>query len=139
MNLAEQYRAYIACLNERRWQDLGNFVDDGVHYNGERISLAGYRAMLENDVRIIPDLRFNIDLLVVEAPQIAARLLFNCSPQGRFLGLEARGQRIKFSENVFYTFADARSSASGRSLIKRQWSASFVAKRRAPRVTEAPE
>ncbi|MDU8603673.1 ester cyclase [Pseudomonas syringae] len=108
MNLAEQYRAYIACLNERRWQDLGNFVDDGVHYNGERISLAGYRAMLENDVRIIPDLRFNIDLLVVEAPQIAARLLFNCSPQGRFLGLEARGQRIKFSENVFYTFGDGK-------------------------------
>ncbi|GAB0063036.1 MULTISPECIES: ester cyclase [Pseudomonas syringae group] len=108
MNLAEQYRAYIACLNERRWQDLGNFVDDGVHYNGERISLAGYQAMLENDVRIIPDLRFNIDLLVVEAPQIAARLLFNCSPQGRFLGLEARGQRITFSENVFYTFGDGK-------------------------------
>ncbi|PBP98323.1 ester cyclase [Pseudomonas congelans] len=108
MNLADQYRAYIACLNDRRWQDLGDFVDDGVYYNGERISLAGYRAMLENDVRIIPDLRFNIDLLVVEAPQVAARLLFNCSPQGRFLGLEARGQRITFSENVFYTFGDGK-------------------------------
>lgn len=108
MNLAEQYRAYIACLNDRRWQDLGNFVDDGVHYNGERISLAGYRAMLENDVRIIPDLRFNIDLLVFEAPQVAARLLFNCSPQGRFLGLEALGKRIAFSENVFYTFDDGK-------------------------------
>lgn len=108
MNLADQYRAYLACLNDRRWQDLSDFVDDGVHYNGERISLAGYRAMLENDVRIIPDLRFNIDLLVVEAPQVAARLLFNCSPQGRFLGLEARGQRITFSENVFYTFGDGK-------------------------------
>ncbi|MCF5648360.1 ester cyclase [Pseudomonas syringae] len=108
MNLAEQYRAYIACLNNRRWQDLGNFVDDGVHYNGERISLTGYRAMLENDVRIIPDLRFNIDLLVVEAPQVAARLLFNCSPQGLFLGLEALGKRIAFSENVFYTFGDGK-------------------------------
>ncbi|RMV70494.1 hypothetical protein ALP05_02075 [Pseudomonas caricapapayae] len=108
MNLAEQYAAYIACLNERRWQDLGDFVDSGVHYNGEQISLAGYRSMLENDVRIIPDLRFNIDLLVVEAPQVAARLLFNCSPQGRFMGLEARGQRITFSENVFYTFREGR-------------------------------
>lgn len=54
MNLAEQYRAYIACLNERRWQDLGDFVDDDVQYNGERISVAGYRAMLENDVRKPP-------------------------------------------------------------------------------------
>ncbi|AVB13686.1 MULTISPECIES: ester cyclase [Pseudomonas syringae group] len=108
MNLAEQYRAYIACLNERRWQDLGDFVDDDVQYNGERISVAGYRAMLENDVRIIPDLRFNIDLLVVEASQVAARLIFNCSPQGRFLGLDAHGQRITFSENVFYTFSDGK-------------------------------
>ncbi|MFH7572579.1 ester cyclase, partial [Pseudomonas syringae group genomosp. 7] len=77
--------AYIACLNERRWQVLGDFVDNGVHYNGEQISLAGFRSMLENDVRIIPDLLFNIDLLVVEAPEVAARLLFNCSPQGRFM------------------------------------------------------
>ncbi|KTB84837.1 ester cyclase [Pseudomonas syringae] len=108
MNLAEQYRAYIACLNDRRWHDLGNFVDDDVHYNGERISLSGYRTMLENDVRIIPDLRFTVDFLVVEAPQVAARLLFDCSPQGRFLGLDTQGRRIRFSENVFYTFSEGK-------------------------------
>lgn len=84
MNLTDHYRAYIACLNDRSWHQLGNFVDDNVHYNGELISLSGYKTMLENDVRIIPDLRFKIDLLVVEAPQVAARLVFNCSPQGRF-------------------------------------------------------
>ena len=108
MSLAEHYRAYIACLNERRWHDLGNFVDDDVHYNGERIGLSGYLTMLENDVRIIPDLRFTIDFLVVEAPQVAARLLFDCSPQGRFMGLEAQGRRISFSENVFYTFSEGK-------------------------------
>ena len=32
MDLAEQYRNYIACLNARRWQDLGSFVDDNVQY-----------------------------------------------------------------------------------------------------------
>ncbi|KPX97806.1 Uncharacterized protein ALO63_02321 [Pseudomonas amygdali pv. mori] len=85
MNLTERYRAYIACLNERRWQDLGDFVDD-VQYNGERISVAGYRAMLENDVRIIPDVRFNIDLLVVEASQVAARLIIQLLAAGAISG-----------------------------------------------------
>ncbi|KAA0980367.1 ester cyclase [Pseudomonas sp. ANT_H12B] len=108
MDLAKQYRAYIACLNARRWHDLGNFVDNSVQYNGELVGLAGYQAMLENDVRIIPDLRFKIDMLVVEAPQVASRLLFDCSPQGRFLGLDTHGQRLTFSENVFYTFYEEK-------------------------------
>ncbi|WP_434652724.1 ester cyclase [Pseudomonas sp. R3-56] len=104
MDLAEQYRNYIDCLNARRWQALGDFVDDSVQYNGEPVGLAGYRAMLENDVRTIADLRFIIDVLVVEPPDAGARLLFDCSPRGRFLGLETDGRRIRFSENVFYTF-----------------------------------
>jgi len=104
MDLAEQYRNYIACLNARRWQDLGSFVDDNVQYNGKSVGLAGYQAMLENDVSTIADLRFNIDLLVVEPPNVASRLLFDCSPRGQFLGLETHGRRIRFSENVFYTF-----------------------------------
>lgn len=108
MNLTERYRAYIACLNERRWDDLGDFVADNVHYNGEPVGLTGYRAMLENDVGTIADLRFDIDFLVVESPRVASRLLFDCSPRGRFLGLDTYGKRITFSENVFYTFRDGR-------------------------------
>ena len=108
MDLAEQYRNYIACLNDRRWQDLGRFVDDNVHYNGKPVGLAGYRAMLEDDVITIADLRFNIDLLVVEPPNVASRLLFDCSPRGRFLGLATHGRRIRFYENVFYAFEQGK-------------------------------
>lgn len=104
MDLHTLYRAYLQCLNERRWADLGEFVDAHVRYNGEAVGLAGYRAMLERDVKIIPDLRFNLGLLAVEPPLVAARLLFDCSPNGAFLGLQTHGQRVAFSENVFYTF-----------------------------------
>lgn len=45
-DLAERYRGYIACLNEQDWPGLGTFVHDEVHYNGQRVGLAGYRAML---------------------------------------------------------------------------------------------
>lgn len=103
-DLRDLYRDYIACLNTRDWPKLTTFVHDDVSYNGRRIGLAGYREMLERDVREIPDLRFNIQLLVSDPPCIASRLNFDCTPKGKFLGLPVNGKRISFAENVFYAF-----------------------------------
>lgn len=107
-DLAEAYRAYIACLNRQDWDVLGRHVADDVVHNGRAFGLAGYRSMLENDFDAIPDLAFTIDFLVVEAPRVAVRLLFDCAPKGIFLGLPVNGRRVAFSENVFYTFKAGR-------------------------------
>ena len=106
--LSDLYRAYIACLNAQDWSRLGDFVDDEVRYNDEGIGLSGYRAMLERDFREIPDLAFEIGLLIAEPPRIAARLAFDCTPRGRFLGLDVGGKRVAFTENVFYEFSAGR-------------------------------
>ena len=103
-SLAVIYRTYLDCLNLRDWASLGRFVDDDVCHNGRQIGLSGYRAMLERDVRQIPDLRFELELLVTEPPMIASRLRFVCTPAATFLGLDTRGKQIAFSENVFYAF-----------------------------------
>ena len=106
--LAEIYRAYIACLNAQDWTALGQFVHEAVSHNGRPLGLAGYRAMLEQDYRDIPDLSFAIDLLVSDPPRIASRLQFDCTPAGRFLGLAVNGRRVRFAENVFYEFRDQK-------------------------------
>jgi predicted ester cyclase len=106
--LSEIYRRYIACLNQRDWSSLDKFVNDDVRRNGERIGLAGYRAMLERDVEEIPDLVFDIRLLVVDPPHVASRLAFDCAPKGRFLGLDVNGRRVSFAENVFYEFRERK-------------------------------
>jgi len=103
-DLASVYRGYIDCLNARDWFRLGDFVGEDVEYNGEAVGLAGYRAMLERDYREIRDLRFNIELLVSQPPFVAARLNFDCTPTGRFLGIDIDGRRVSFTENVFYEF-----------------------------------
>jgi predicted ester cyclase len=113
-DLAEIYRAYIACLNRRDWPKLGQFVDDDVRYNGRRIGLSGYRAMLERDFRQIPDLHFDVQLLISDPPHIASRLGFDCTPAGEFLGLPVNGKRVSFTENVFYEFRGRK--------IERVWS-----------------
>lgn len=107
-DLADIYRDYIRCLNMRDWPRLVKFVDDDAHHNGLRLGPSGYRDMLERDVDEIPDLQFRIELLVSEPPMVAARLMFDVAPKGRFLGLEINGRRVEFSENVFYRFREGK-------------------------------
>lgn len=103
-DLCAIYRCYIACLNAQDWAKLGEFVDVEVNHNGQRLGVAGYRAMLERDFRDIPDLSFQIHLLVSDPPHVASRLKFDCTPVGIFLGLPVNGKRVSFTENVFYEF-----------------------------------
>ena len=102
--LPDIYRDYIACLNRQDWPRLGRFVHDEVRYNGKSVRLSNYRAMLERDFQEIPDLHFDIRLLVCDPPHIASRLAFDCTPNGIFLGLHVNGRRVSFTENVFYKF-----------------------------------
>jgi predicted ester cyclase len=102
--LSNIYRDYIACLNKQDWPKLDQFVDDDVHYNGRLIGPSGYYEMLEKDFSEIPDLHFNIQLLTSDPPYIASRLAFDCTPKGKFLGLNVNGKRVRFTENVFYEF-----------------------------------
>ena len=106
--LVRTYEDYVACLNARDWAALGRFVAEDVSHNGRQFGLVGYRAMLEQDVLAIPDLSFGIDLLVCDPPRIASRLVFDCTPRARFLGLAVSGRRIRFAENVIYAFRDSK-------------------------------
>jgi len=113
-DLSDIYRGYIACLNEQDWPRLEQFVHVEVYYNGQQIGILNYRAMLERDFYEIPDLYFNVQLLICEPPYIASRLVFDCRPKGTFLGLHVNGKRVSFTENVFYEFQ--------REKIARVWS-----------------
>jgi predicted ester cyclase len=64
--------------------------------------------MLEGDFRSIPDLCFDIQLLISEPPRVASRLSFECTPKGILFGLPVNGKRVSFTENVFYEFRNER-------------------------------
>jgi predicted ester cyclase len=113
-DLAFLYQSYLSCLNDRDLDRLGEFVDEDVEYNGQRIGITGYRKMLEENYRDIPDLRFSIRVLVAGAFSIASRLEFDCTPTGRFHGVDIDGRRVSFCESVIYEY-EARK-------IKRVWS-----------------
>ncbi|MBI5339473.1 putative ester cyclase [Mycobacterium sp. BK558] len=106
-SLTEVYRRYLRCLNERRWDDLGEFVSHDVVHNGRPLGLSGYRAMLEADTAAVPDLLFNAELIVNHEDVVACRLFFRCTPHRRFLGFDPPGTPITFAEHAFYQFRDS--------------------------------
>lgn len=107
-DLSDLYRAYLACLNKQDWPNLGQFVHDQVIHNGRQFGLSGYIDMLKKDFDEIPDLYFNIRMLISDPPCIASRLDFDCTPKATFLDLQVNGKKVSFSENVFYEFQETK-------------------------------
>jgi predicted ester cyclase len=95
-------------LNKQDWPKLKQFVAAEVRHNGRRIGLSGYQEMLEKDFDEIPDLHFNIELLIADPPHVASRLGFDCTLRGSFLGLHLNGKQVTFAENVFYEFREGK-------------------------------
>jgi predicted ester cyclase len=104
------YYSYLQCLNERRWNGLGEFVCEELSYNQKPLSLAEYRAMLVADADAIPDLRYEAEVIVVDGDFVACRLAFRCTPRATFLGFEPTGMPVSFAEHVFYRFSDGKIS-----------------------------
>ena len=113
-DVEEAYRSYLATLNERRFADLLHSVHDRLVYNDRSITRDDYVAMLEADVAAIPDLYFEIDLLVVDGGTVACRLWFDCTPRTDYFGLSVAGRHLGFAEHVFYAMDAGR--------IRRVWS-----------------
>ena len=117
-DLEARYRAYLAALNDRRTDQLEPFVHEELTYNDELITRQQYRELLDRSAAAIPDLVYDVRLLVVAGDHVACRLLFDCTPEGEFLGIPPSGRRVTFAEHVFYRFRDGR-IASVCSLIDR--------------------
>lgn len=102
------YQRYIACLNARTWKGLDEFVADDAVHNGRLLGVDGYRAMLEENCRDIPDLHFHVDRIIANDGEIASRLRFDCTPVGHFLGVPVNGRRVVFHEHAFYRLREGK-------------------------------
>lgn len=102
------YRDYLTALDERRFEDLGRFVHDELTYNERPMTRAEYAAMIADDARRIPDLRFDPQLVVVAGDLLACRLWFACTPELEFAGVAPTGGPVAFAEHVFYRFREGR-------------------------------
>ena len=102
------YERYLACCNEHRFDELGEFVSEEVSGSGAADGLSGYIDRLKTVHTAFPDYRWELQELVVERDTIAARLLGQGTHTGPFGGIAATGRRIRTQELVIYRFADGK-------------------------------
>ncbi|MEU4191640.1 ester cyclase [Kribbella sp. NPDC026611] len=107
-NLESTYLAYLDALNARRFDALDRYVCDELVYNDRPLTREEYAAMIAEDTRAVPDLRYEAHLLSTHGDIVACRLWFDCTPKTTFLGLEPTGRPVSFAEHVFYRFEGER-------------------------------
>jgi predicted ester cyclase len=107
-SLEARYLAYLDALNDRRFSELAEFVHDELTYNDDVLTRQQYADMIAADTMAVPDLRFDVRLLLTNDDIVACRLWFDCTPTGTFFGRAPTGRRIAFSEHVFYRFRAGR-------------------------------
>jgi hypothetical protein len=54
--VGERYRGYLACLNEKRFGDLAEFVHDSVVHHDRTLTVVEFQDLLRRDAEEIPDL-----------------------------------------------------------------------------------
>ena len=64
-------------------------------------------------------------LLIADAPYVASRLAFDCSPKGAFLGLDVNGKRVSFAGTCSTSSGSKRSCRYGLSSTRRRSKPSF--------------
>jgi len=100
--LAAFYRRYNACCNERRFEDLAEFVARDVAIDGVERGRDAYAAELQAVVRAFPDYRWEVLRLVVDAPWIAVHLTDTGTHRETFRSVPATGRSVAIPEFAFY-------------------------------------
>lgn len=103
-----RYERYLACCNERRFDDLAEFVDEQVSGSGAEDGQAAYIERVRAVVTGFPDYRWELQELIVEGDAIAARLTGRGTHTGVFDGIAPTGRKITIQELVIYRFAGGK-------------------------------
>lgn len=107
-DLAALYERYLACCNERRFDELSEFVSEHVSGSGPVDGRAAYIAGVTAVTTGFPDYHWDLQELVVAQDTIAARLIGRGTHTGPFGGIAPTGRRVSIQELVIYHWADGK-------------------------------
>jgi predicted ester cyclase len=107
-DLVAWYERYLASCNERRFDQLGGFVDEKVTGSGSVDGRVAYVERVQAVCTGFPDYHWELQDVVVEGNTIAARLIGRGTHDGIFDGVAPTGRRITIQELVIYRIVDGK-------------------------------
>ena len=107
-NIRQFYDDYLACCNERRFDDLSDFVHERIRFNGEDTSLVDYAEAIADNVKAVPDYHWTIEDFVTDGEVIAVRLTDTGTPKEEWLGIAPTGRSFSISEFTLYGLREGK-------------------------------
>ena len=111
IGLDSLYEGYLACCNERRFDDLARYVHDEITFNGQATSRADYAQAIASNIEAVPDFRWTVEGLVTSGDTIAVRLTDRGTPGRDWLGIPPTGRSFEIAEFATYHVRDGRIAA----------------------------
>ena len=102
------YRRYIDMLNAREFDRIDEFVHDRITAKGQSYTRDDVFAAWEELVDAVPDFTWQVEDQIIEGDKVAVRLLATGTPVKKWLGLDATGARVAFTELAMYKVRDGR-------------------------------
>ncbi|WP_020393150.1 ester cyclase [Kribbella catacumbae] len=106
--LAGFYRRYIQCWNDRRLDELREYVADDVRVNDAEQDPERYVAGMEDVFSAFPDFHWDLRHLLIDGDWISAHFTVTGTHQGTFLGVPASGRAIVAQEFAVYLIGDGK-------------------------------
>jgi predicted ester cyclase len=107
-DVAAWYEQYLTRCNERRFDQLGELVDEQVSGSGSVDGRAAYVERVKAVCTGFLDYHWELQELVVEGNTIAARLIGRGTHTGVFDGIAPTRRKITVQELVIYRIADGK-------------------------------
>ena len=107
-DLRELWLQYLSYCNDRRLDELGDYVHDEITFNDQSVTLAGYAAAIAGNIEAVPDYHWSVDDVVVQGTTVAVRLTDTGTHSRTWLGIEPTGRRFRIAEWAMYYFRGSK-------------------------------
>ncbi|MBB3675949.1 ester cyclase [Modestobacter versicolor] len=102
------YTDYIAALNDRRFEDMDEFVADEVTLNGQRGTRSAVVADQRGIVDAVPDFHWEVQEILVDGDRAGVRLVNTGTPVKEWHGAPASGASFRIVEMAIYRIENGR-------------------------------
>ncbi|MGW0434686.1 ester cyclase [Micromonospora sp. NPDC003197] len=106
--LRDFYLRYVDLANKREFDRMVDFAHEEVIMNGTPVKMADMVAEFYKHIDAVPDLHWELQDLVVEGDQVAARLIDTGTPVQEWNGLTPTGASVSITETAFYRVENGR-------------------------------
>ncbi|MEU4678834.1 ester cyclase [Micromonospora sp. NPDC023737] len=109
-DLRDWYMRYAEALNAHQFDRMAEFINDEVLLGGHPGSRDDVVTVLKGIADAVPDIRWEVDELLIDRDGIAVRAINTGTPTKEWLGIQPSGASFKIVEYAIYKVRDGRFS-----------------------------